>query len=279
MKIIKKISLVFLFFVKRFVSLFPKKYDDEIVKEIVMSLEKNSYYHYKNFFTQNQISELRSILEQLEKESLEKGNSVNKNLTNKKIRTNILKSDIRAVQNYTQNKIIMNVAEKFHGIKCDVTKASYEVKERGENPEDCALEDRKDDTIFYHFDRPFKVLKTFLIFEDIEEKDGPFQIVKGSHKLRYKSPFKKFFKFFGKIFINDSDYLLALEDEKFFINENDVVSCKGKAGDLFFVNTEAWHCGRRVSPGGKRIQLWNYIYGDHLSSWLKHIAYFKFLRS
>tara|TARA_A100001234_G_C12599538_1_gene374354 strand:+ start:281 stop:1135 length:855 start_codon:yes stop_codon:yes gene_type:complete len=275
----KKISLVFLSFAKRFVNLFPKKYDDQVVKEIVASLEKDSYYHYKNFFNQDQINELRGILDGLEKESLEKGNSVNKNLTNKKVRTNILESDISAIQNYTQNKIIMDVAEKFHGIRCEVTKASYEVKERGDNPETGELKDRKDDTVFYHFDRPFKVLKTFLIFEDIEDKDGPFQIVKGSHKLMYKSPFKKLYKFFGKIFVNDSDYLLAIEDEKYFINENDVVSCKGKAGDLFFVNTEAWHCGRRVSKTGKRIQLWNYIYGDRLSSWVKHIAYFKFLRS
>ena len=90
-------------------------------------------------------------------------------LDDKKIRTNILESDIQAIQNYTQNKIIIDVAEKFHGIKCDVTKASYEVKERGDNPETGELKDRKDDTIFYHFDRPFKVLKTFLIFEDIED--------------------------------------------------------------------------------------------------------------
>jgi ectoine hydroxylase-related dioxygenase (phytanoyl-CoA dioxygenase family) len=276
--IIKKISLVFFFFAKRFVALFPKKYDDEIVKEIVTSLEKNSFYHYKNFYTQSQISELRAILNELEEKSQQEGNSVNKNLTNKKVRTNILKYNSEVIQNYTQNKIIMDVAEKFHGIKCNVTKASFEVKERGDNPESGELKDRKDDTIFYHFDRPFKVLKTFLIFEDIEDKDGPLQIVKGSHKLMYKSPLRKLFKFFGKIFINDTDYLLALEDEKFFINDNDVVSCKGKVGDLFFINTEAWHCGRRVSVSGKRVQLWNYIYADHLSSWLKHLVYFKFLR-
>ena len=274
----KKVSLIFLFFAKRFVDIFPKKYDKKIVKEIVTSLEKNSFYHYKNFYSQDQINELRFILDELEEQSLQQGNSVNKNLTNKKIRTNILKSNIEAVQNYTQNEIIMEVAEKFHGIKCDVTKASFEVKERGDNPETGALKDRKDDTIFYHFDRPFKVLKTFLIFEDIEDKDGPFQIVKGSHRLMYKSPIRKLFKFFGKIFVNDTDYLLELKDEKFFINKNDVISCKGKAGDLFFVNTEAWHCGRRLSPNGKRVQLWNYIYGDQLSSWFKHLIYLRFLR-
>ena len=58
-------------------------------------------------------------------------------------------------------------------------KLLLEVKgERCDNPETGALKDRKDDTIFYHFDRPFKVLKTFLIFEDIEDKDGPSQICK-----------------------------------------------------------------------------------------------------
>lgn len=275
----KKIPLTFLFFAKRFNDIFPKRFDNKKVKEIVRSLEKDSYYHFKGFYDLEQIALLRKKLDSLETESLKAGSTVNKNLTNKKLRTNILSSKDSAIRDYTHNNLILEVADKFHGINCKVTKSSFEVKERGENPEYVELKDRKDDTVFYHFDRPFKVLKTFLLMEDIEDKDGPLQIVKGSHKLSYKSPLKKLWRYVSKVYVNDHDYLLAIEDEKHFINDNDIHSCKGKAGDLFFINTEAWHCGRRVSNSGKRVQLWNYIYGDRLSSWAKHLITFGFLRN
>ena len=277
-KLIKKFGIVFVFFAKGFVALFPKKYDDETVKKIVTSLETKSFYHYKNFFTQSQISKLKITLEEAIKQSIKDGNSTTKNLTNKKVRTDVVNINVEALQTYTQNKLILDVAEKFHGIKCQVIKATYEVKEQGDNPESSQLKDRKDDTIFYHFDRPYKVLKTYLILEDIEDKDGPMQLVSGSHKLMYKSPLKKLFRYFSKVFLYHHHYLLAPEDEKFFINDNDVVYCKGNIGDLFFINTAAWHCGRRVSASGKRVVLWNYIYGDHLSSWVKHLIFLKFLR-
>ena len=276
---IKKLSLSFLFFAKRFVGLFPKKYNDQIVRNIVASLEKNSYYHYENFYSKTEVEEMKKVLEEIESQLIEDGKSVHKNLTNKKTRTNVLNCGSDKIRSYTNNELILDVAEKFHGIKCKVEKASYEVKQQGENPETSELKDRKDDTVFYHFDRPFKVLKTFLVLEDIEDKDGPFQIVKGSHKLTYKSPFRKFFKYFAKIWLGPHHYLLDLDDEKDLINQDDVIYCKGKAGDLFFVNTEAWHTGRRLGDDGKRVMLWNYIYGDHLSTWVKHLAKFKFLRS
>lgn len=275
---IKKLALTFLFFAKRFVGLFPKKYDDQIVENIVTSLEKDSYYHYENFYSKTEVEEMKKVLEEIESQLIEDGKSVHKNLTNKKTRTNVLNCGSDKIQSYTHSELILNVAEKFHGIKCKVQKASYEVKQQGENPETSELKDRKDDTVFYHFDRPFKVLKTFLVLEDIEDKDGPFQIVKGSHKLTYKSPFKKLFKYFAKIWLGPHHYLLDLDEEKDLINQDDVIYCKGKAGDLFFVNTEAWHTGRRLSDDGKRVMLWNYLYGDHLSTWLKHLVKLKFLR-
>jgi len=275
----KKLALTFLFFAKRFVGLFPKKYDDEVVKRVVTSLEKDSYYHFENFFTKEQVEELKKILEDKEGESLKKGDSAFKNLTNKKVRTNVLDSNSELVRSYTHNQLILEIAEKFHGIQCQVSKSTYEVKQRGENPETSDLKDRKDDTVFYHFDRPYKVLKTFLVLEDIQDKDGPFQLVKGSHKLKYKSPLKKLFRYFAKIWLGPHHYLLDIHDEKNFINQDDVVLCKGKVGDLFFVNTEAWHTGRRLSVNGKRVVLWNYIYGDHLTTWVKYISRLGFLKN
>ena len=58
-------------------------------------------------------------------------------------------------------------------------------------------------------------------------------------------------RYLSKIFFFRHHYLLSKEDEKYFINKEDIVYCKGNKGDLYFVNTEAWHCGRPLSASGK----------------------------
>lgn len=276
-KVIRKLELVFISFVKRFVTIFPRRFKDSKVKEIVRSLDKKSYYYYKNFFDKDEINAINKSLREYQSKAIGSGNSLIKDLTNKKVRTDILKSERIDLANYTKNELILNVAKKFHRIPCKVSKASYEVKEMGNNPEENPIHERVDDTIYYHFDRPYKVLKTYLILEDIEDKDGPMYVVSGSHKLFYKSPLKKLFRYFSKIFLYDHHYLLEHDDEKYFIKDEDIISLKGSAGDLFFVNTEAWHCGRPMEADGKRVVLWNYIYGDHTTSWIKHLLSGKFL--
>ncbi len=276
-KFTRKLELVFISFIKRFVAVFPQRYSDKNVEEIVKSLDTKSYYLYKNFFNSDEINNINKSLKEYQSEAISSGKSLIKDLTNKKVRTDILKSETIDLANYTHNKLILDVARKFHGIPCKVTKASYEIKEKGNNPENNLIHERLDDTIYYHFDRPYKVLKTYLILEDIDDKDGPMYVVSGSHKLFYKSPIKKLFRYFSKIFLYDHHYLLEHKDEKFFINDNDIISLKGNAGDLFFVNTEAWHCGRPMESDGRRAVLWNYIYGDHTTSWIKHLLSGKFL--
>jgi hypothetical protein len=128
-----------------------------------------------------------------------------------------------------------------------------------------------------------KLAFTFLFFAKrfvgLFPKKYDDEVVKGSYKLGYKSPFKKLFRYFAKIWLGPHYYLMDLHEEKNFINQDDVVLCKGKAGDVFFVNTEAWHTGRRLSVDGKRVMLWNYIYGDRLSTWVNHISRLKFLKN
>lgn len=276
----KKIKIFIMFLLKRFVSLFPKKIENDEIKKIIKSLENNSFYCYKNFFTSDQIEKIKKGLALAEEKSISDGDIVEKDLTNKKKRIgNIAEMNLESLNLYTKNNFILEVSKYFHGIEVkSVTRSTYEVKELGSNPENSPLKDRKDDTIFFHFDRPYKVLKTFLILEDISDKDGPFQVVQGSHKIGYKSPLKKIMRYLSKIFFFRHHYLLSKEDEKYFINKEDIVYCKGNKGDLYFVNTEAWHCGRPLSASGKREVLWNYIYSDSLIPWIKHIITGKFLK-
>ena len=75
----------------------------------------------------------------------------------------------------------MDVAEKFHGIKCDVTKASYEVKERGDNPETGELKMKMTGN-FGEYDSTY----TQAIYdseEDAIEKDGTDAYVKRNYKF------------------------------------------------------------------------------------------------
>ena len=172
--------------------MFPKKIENDEIKKIIKSLENNSFYCYKNFFTSDQIEKIKKGLALAEEKAISDGDIVEKDLTNKKRIGNIAEMDLESLNLYTKNNFILEVSKYFHGIEVkSVTRSTYEVKELGNNPENSPLKDRKDDTIFFHFDRPYKVLKTFLILEDISDKDGPFQVVQGSHKIGYKSPLKK----------------------------------------------------------------------------------------
>ena len=45
----KKIKIFIMFLLKRFVSLFPKKIENDEIKKIIKSLENNSFYCYKKF--------------------------------------------------------------------------------------------------------------------------------------------------------------------------------------------------------------------------------------
>ena len=55
----KKIKIFIMFLLKRFVSLFPKKIENDEIKKIIKSLENNSFYCYKNFFTSDQIEKIK----------------------------------------------------------------------------------------------------------------------------------------------------------------------------------------------------------------------------
>lgn len=114
------------------------------------------------------------------------------------------------------------------------------------------------------------------ILEALEEKSFfHYQNFYSSHKLSYKSSIRKILKYISKIFFYKHHYLLAHEDEKYFINNNDVIHCVGKKGDLFFINTEAWHCGRPLEKNGYREVIWNYIYSESLRDWTNQLFFKK----
>ncbi len=272
----KKFKFFCLFFIKRIVDLFKKnKIEEEKIKKIVEALEEKSFFHYQNFYSSHEISLLKKELEVAVSKCLKENTYVEKDLTINKNRYFVKDHNTKEIQKYVNHPTILDVSKFFHKVFSPVEKTTYEIKKPGNFPEKHSLKEVKDDTVFYHFDRPYKVLKTMLLLEDVEYKDGPFQIVSGSHKLSYKSSIKKILKYISKIFFYKHHYLLAHEDEKYFINNKDVIHCVGKKGDLFFVNTEAWHCGRPLEKNGYREVFWNYIYSENLRNWTNQLFFKK----
>ncbi|MDC0940002.1 phytanoyl-CoA dioxygenase family protein [Candidatus Pelagibacter sp.] len=271
---IKKFKILSFFFIKRIITLF-KKYKSEnlTVNKIVDSLEEKSFYYYPNFYSSHEIRLIKDELEEVERHCKEDNKYIKRDLTIDKQRYFVKNYKTKEIQKFVQNSLILDVSKHFHRVVSPVEKTTYEIKKPGNNPEKPNLRDVKDDTVFFHFDRPYKVLKTMLLLEDVENKDGPFQIVSGSHKLSYKSPIRKILKYISKIFFYNHHYLLAHKDEKNFINKDDIIHCVGKKGDLYLVNTEAWHCGRPLEKNGYRKVIWNYIYSDCFKNWVKQLSF------
>jgi hypothetical protein len=100
--------------------------------------------------------------------------------------------------------------------------------------------------------------KSILYLSDVEEEQGAFQYLPGTHSLI--SPFQV-------IWEHDQDYghTRFTEEEIESIFEDGTQTCKtltGKAGTMILVDTSGIHRGRPIKSG-TRYALTNYIYATH----------------
>lgn len=244
--------------------------------EIMRALDRDGYFVLKGFLSSDEVGrvaqEFGEALQQ-NRVALE-GNKrlVCKHYSIDKIRWSQPQSHVKFAESYLNHPLIMKVTELFHGKKSFVHKCSYEEKRPGHHPETGGIEQRQEDTIFFHMDRPHGVLKTMLFLKDVERKDGPFEIVRGSQRFFYgakkpgwRSVLRRWKRMLQIIFSAKNSYYYATvlaEEEPEYIAPEDVVSLEGKAGDLVFVNTMAYHRGVPLQQGGYRVVLWNYIYNE-----------------
>lgn len=219
---------------------------------IVRDLEKNSYAKIEGF------ADARAIQKEIDAF-----------LEGKDIKGNRYTGAIDAyrigkieVPTYANHPLIREVANRFHGEQVSIDRTMYEVKTYGGKPESGPMEARKETTIFYHFDRPYGVFKTLLLLNDVDEKSGPFCIVKGSHKLSYGPLVPRLKAYARKTLGIKTAHNIPREREGAFFDQRDAVQCTGKAGDLYLVNTGAYHKGLELDPGNERRLLWNYCYNE-----------------
>jgi hypothetical protein len=105
----------------------------------------------------------------------------------------------------------------------------------------------------WHKDSSFRQIKTFLYLADVDENDGPFQLLAKSHKLLgYLKHIRLGNMQFRELRISSSQM------EKILKKEGDQLKTfTGKAGTLIIADTAAIHRGKPPN-GGKRYALTNY---------------------
>ena len=126
------------------------------------------------------------------------------------------------------------------------------------------------------------MFKALVLLRDIDAGDGPFEIVKGSHLISYGSwsqRLRKISKYCQQILGVKNCHKIAWNEEKNYFDKCDVVSRTGKAGDVFFVNTGAYHRGSFVDKDRVREVIWVYCYNENfLKRILNRVGLFKFLK-
>ena len=110
----------------------------------------------------------------------------------------------------------------------------------------------------WHVDSWRHGLKVMLLLSDVEIKNGPMVVIKKSNKL-----FCNCMNFYNKIssFLRcipnfNSNHLQYNSSDIY--NKENIVELKGKAGDLFIVDTRMLHRAG-VMKNGEREVLWNYF--------------------
>ena len=107
----------------------------------------------------------------------------------------------------------------------------------------------------WHKDNPNRQFKSILYLNDVNERNGAYQIIKRSHKLRqFLKDMKAGELDYGQIRIRDDQMTKILKDEP-----ERLVTCTGKAGTLIVKDCCCIHRGSPLQEG-QRYALTNYYF-------------------
>ena len=235
---------------------------DSKSKEILNSLEQNSYYIYKNFLNSKELKKIKTNVQNYYKSNPE---PFEKSIYYRS--RNAIPHDIKFLDTYVKNKTVNEIMNNFHLMPVRVDKTTYEIKKGLKNKKNVSGEH------FFHIDRNYGVLKFALLLTNVEIKNGPFSIIPGSHKLSKAHSLRSFlyrvFHFFiegekDKISMSKVDKFIDPDKEKFLV---------GKSGDLLIVNTGAYHRGTDLEANSLRELIWMYTVAPN---YLSHIKKFFF---
>lgn len=239
--------------------------------EVIHGLDQQSYFVCSGYLPTEKVEQLRQRIEAARTQLEQSGEASNKlhdyNMVHSKVRWTGVDKTVPEAAAYANDPFILRVAEIFHGEPTRNQKCTYDVKRFNKHFVEGDLDQIELGDHLWHVDRPYGVLKTMLFLRDVTENDGPFEIIPGSHRplnngfagfMRWLSIAVKFY-----IFNRGPGPYAQPGNERNTFRAEKAVRLTGKAGDLVFVNTGAWHHGPELAPNGHRQVLWNYLYSQH----------------
>ncbi|CAM8386077.1 Phytanoyl-CoA dioxygenase [Candidatus Methylopumilus planktonicus] len=211
-------------------------------KIILNGIKKNGFFVISNYWSEEKCTAVIKEIDMLLK-------------TQKKYIHPASKSDLRLfgaenlsshISTFCNDKFIVDLASSFSRkpVKTAFTMAaklpfSFENLGSGEG---------------WHRDNHFEQFKAIIYLSDVDEDNGPFQIVRNSHRL--------FAKVFA-LYLSKSKYMNYRYSENdikaITSSDNNILTLLGKAGTLILVDTSAIHRGKPIKRG-VRYALTNYMF-------------------
>ena len=214
-------------------------------KEYLTEIQKNGFTVIPEFFTKEEckkcITDIEWILEH-KKEFVQKSNDY-RVFGAEDLSENISK--------FGNNEFFDKLANAYNG---KLTSCAFTLAAKIE-----ATGDQYGSGGPWHRDSMFRQFKSMIYLSDVDEDNGPFQIVKGSHKLKEILSDTRS----GKLDAMESSFKQETVEKLLKNNPEKLVSITAKAGSVVLVDTSAIHRGIPLNTG-IRYALTNYFFENNI---------------
>ena len=239
----------FRFYLKKILKKESFEYNEK-VQDIVSQIKENGFAIVADFYTQDECSMLRDEIDNLiikrknENRLWEDPYDADK-------RCFAAEEDSKLIEKFFKNNFLNSVADNYFKAKmtCSNTLAAR-IQYRNGNVGSGQG---------WHRDGNNMQFKAIVYLSDVDLKDGPFQIIQGSHKPKAIKRHIKLMNHDGvELRMNNKQ----IEEIK-KIEPNNYKVLIAKAGTLVFADTSTIHTGMALSEGGERYTLFNYYYPSY----------------
>lgn len=213
--------------------------------EILDELKKNGIYIYENFWDKNKCAKVRQEIEHL---ILDVPEYIHPS-PRADIRIFGAENLSSIISEFSDYNFLKNIASNYNQEK---TKAAFTLAAKMP-----AREGNLGSGEGWHRDAFFRQFKAIIYLSDVDETNGPFQFIAGSHKI--KQVLKDMWKAklaYMESRIDDSQVKLLLEQDS-----SRLKTYTAKAGTLILVDTSAIHRGKPIETG-ERFALTNYYFPE-----------------
>jgi hypothetical protein len=263
---------------------FPPKYSDSKTDRILKELDQDAISIYRQFLSPKEVIELRNVIYKYTKQKNTESQMIELTAYTRN-RYLLQEEQFEYLFKSRNGSIFSEITEKFYGVTTACNKIMYEVKTPG-NPKIKKSDYGINPTPSFHTDRPFRSLKAALLLSDVEQKDGPFCLIKKSHRhLHSKSPIKRLLALFKKYFKGKKfTFMFGADKDYMYLDYKDEIRFTGKAGDLAFFNSEAIHKASKLASDGHREMIFLMCYNNSISDRFKkqlpfiHKIYLRYIK-